>query len=154
MRNLPKWLFRLMKIPPQVAYALGLGPLIGRVVLLLITTGRKSGLKRVTPLQYEIIDGAYYLGSAYGVRADWYRNIEANPCVEIRVKRLRFEGLAEPVTDLEQITDFLEYRLKQRPRFVGQVMRSAGVPVNPSRDDIKAYAMESGLVIVRPLGDQ
>ena len=153
MRNLPRWLFRLMKIPPQVAYALGLGPLIGPVILLLTTTGRKSGLKRVTPLQYEIIDGAYYLGSAYGVRADWYCNIEANPRVEIRVKKLRFEGVAETVTDLEQITDFLEYRMKERPEFMHRVLGSAGVPENPTRDDIKAYAKDSALVIVRPVED-
>jgi len=151
MQNLPKWLYRLMKLGPQNAYKLGLGPLIGRVVLLLTTTGRKSGLKRVTPLQYELIDGAYYLGSARGDKADWYRNLVADPHVEIQVGRLRFEGIAEPVADIERITDFLEYRLKQRPRFVGRVMRSAGVPANPTRDDIKAYAMASGLVIVRPV---
>jgi len=42
-------------------YRAGLGPVIGRVVLLLTTTGRRSGLPRVTPLQYEQIDGAIYV---------------------------------------------------------------------------------------------
>ena len=50
-----------------------------RVVLLLTTTGRKSGLPRVTPLQFEEIDGAYYVGSARGAQADWFRNIVSNP---------------------------------------------------------------------------
>ena len=36
-------------------YKRGIGPT--RMVLLLTTTGRKSGLPRVTPLQYEDIDG-------------------------------------------------------------------------------------------------
>ena len=63
-RQLKKYLWRLMRIPPRVAYAIGLGPLIGRHVLLLTTTGRKSGLRRVTPLQYEEIDGVFYIGSA------------------------------------------------------------------------------------------
>jgi deazaflavin-dependent oxidoreductase (nitroreductase family) len=153
MQNLPKWQYRLMKIGPRNAYKLGLGFLIGRVVLLLTTIGRKSGLKRVTPLQYELVDGAYYLGSARGDKADWYRNILVDPRVEIQAGRLRFEGIAEPVADIERITDFLEYRLKQHPRFVGRVMRSEGVPANPTRDDIKAYAMNSGLVIVRSVED-
>lgn len=48
-------------------YALGLGPLIGQIVLLLTTTGRKSGKYRVTPLQYEEIDGIYYLGASRGL---------------------------------------------------------------------------------------
>lgn len=59
----------------RVLYAIGLGPLIGRIVLLLTTMGRKSGLPRVTPLQYEEINGDYYLGSARGLKADWLRNI-------------------------------------------------------------------------------
>ena len=35
-----------------------------KVVLLLTTTGRKSGLPRLTPLQFEVVDGEYVLGSA------------------------------------------------------------------------------------------
>jgi len=42
-------------------YSIGLGPLVGRIVLLLTTTGRKTGLLRVTPLQYEEVDGVYYI---------------------------------------------------------------------------------------------
>ena len=34
----------------RLLYAIGLGPLIGRIILLLTTTGRRSGMKRVTPL--------------------------------------------------------------------------------------------------------
>ena len=74
----------------RMLYAIGLGPVIGKIILLLTTTGRKSGLKRVTPLQYEEIDGKYYLGSARGMQADWVRNIQANPQVEIRVKVFEF----------------------------------------------------------------
>lgn len=69
----------------RVLYAIGLGPLVGRIVLLLTTMGRKSGLPRVTSLQYEEINGDYYLGSARGLKADWLRNIQSNPKVEIRV---------------------------------------------------------------------
>ncbi len=47
----------------RVLYAIGLGRLIGRIILLLTTTGRKSGLKRVTPLQYEKIGADYYVGA-------------------------------------------------------------------------------------------
>ncbi len=63
----------------RVLYAIGLGRLIGGIILLLTTTGRKSGLKRVTPLQYEKIGGDYYVGAARGVKADWVRNILAFP---------------------------------------------------------------------------
>ncbi|HUF00729.1 MAG TPA: nitroreductase/quinone reductase family protein, partial [Anaerolineales bacterium] len=58
MKNIQK-LHRLL-------YAIGLGPLVGRIILLLTTTGRRSGAKRVTPLQYELIGNDYYVGSARG----------------------------------------------------------------------------------------
>ena len=79
----------------RVLYAIGLGPIIGKIILLLTTTGRNSGLKRVTPLQYEEINGRYYLGSARGLKADWVRNIQVNPKVEVRVKSLNFQGQAD-----------------------------------------------------------
>ena len=82
MKNIQK-IYRLL-------YAIGLGPLVGRIILLLTTTGRKSGLKRVTPLQYEMIGTDYYLGAARGVKADWVRNIQSNPQVEVRVGAKQF----------------------------------------------------------------
>ncbi len=75
-------------------YAIGLGPLVGRIILLLTTTGRRSGLKRVTPLQYEMIGRDYYIGSARGIKSDWVRNIQTNPQVEVRAGAKHFHGTA------------------------------------------------------------
>ena len=57
-------------------YKHGYGPT--RVVMLLTTIGRKSGLPRVTPLQYEEVEGDYYIASARGADADWFKNIIVN----------------------------------------------------------------------------
>src|SRR5512142_708489 len=95
----------------RVMYAIGLGPLVGKLIVLLTTTGRKSGKKRVTPLQYEEIDGLYYLGAARGLKADWVRNIQACPEVEIQVGSKKFCGVAEVVNDLSKFADFMEVRL-------------------------------------------
>ena len=46
--RLPRWLWKFLRFGPQLAYAMGLGPLFGRVILLLTTIGRKSGRPRVT----------------------------------------------------------------------------------------------------------
>lgn len=142
--------FFRIKRPAKLAYRVGLGPVIGRIVLLLTTTGRKSGLARVTPLQYEIIDGQYYLASARGLRADWVRNIQANPAVTVRVKRQQFTGTALVDTNLDRITDFLEYRLARHPRMVGAIMKADGIPVPPRRADLEAYAAGLALVIITP----
>lgn len=142
-----------MRTPPvhlfKALYAVGLGPLVGRLVLLLTTTGRKSGLPRVTPLQYEEIDGAIYLGSSRGLKADWVRNILFNPLVKLQVKGRRFEGVAEVVVEPDQIADFLEYRLRKHPRMVGAILKAEGVGEKPGRGDLEAYAQKLALVIVR-----
>jgi deazaflavin-dependent oxidoreductase (nitroreductase family) len=146
-----KRVYRLTKKPPQIAYALGLGPLIGRKVLLLTTTGRKSGLPRVTPLQYEEIDGCYYVGSAMGTESDWYKNLSANPKVKVRVGRKKFQGIAETSTDIDRLVDFIEYRLKRNPRMLGAILKAHGMPTKPSRDELAEYSKNRALVVIRPL---
>lgn len=137
----------------RVLYAIGLGPVIGRVVLLLITTGRKSGLPRVTPLQYEEIGGDYYLGSARGLKADWLRNIQSNPTVEIRVGSKRMRGAAEVITDPSRFADFVEVRLERHPRMIGLIMeRAHGLPRRPTRAQLEELAKAEALVIVHPTG--
>ncbi len=134
----------------RALYAIGLGPLVGRLVLLLTTTGRKTGLPRVTPLQYEEIDGAIYLGSSRGQKADWFRNILANPHVEVRVKSRRFRGVAETVTDPLRIADFLELRLKRHPKMIGKILQHEGLPAQPERAQLEAYAAKLAMVVIRP----
>jgi deazaflavin-dependent oxidoreductase (nitroreductase family) len=135
----------------RVLYAIGLGPLVGRIILLLTTTGRRSGLKRVTPLQYELIGTDYYLGAARGVKADWVQNIQVNPQVEICVGAKQFQGLAEVVTDPAKFADFLEVRLERHPRMMGLMMeRIHHLSRYPSREQLEALANEETLVIVHP----
>ena len=133
----------------RLLYRSGLAPLLGQLVLLLTTTGRKSGLARVTPLQYEEVDGAIYVASARGVKADWYRNIGADPCVQVRIKSHEFEALAEPVTDPCRIADFLELRLQRHPKMVGAILKSVGLPASPSRGELEEYSRQLAMVIIR-----
>jgi deazaflavin-dependent oxidoreductase (nitroreductase family) len=136
----------------RVLYAIGLGPLIGRIILLLTTVGRKTGLKRVTPLQFEEIDGKYYLGSARGLKADWVRNIQCNPQVDIRVKSMRFRGQAEVVTDPARIADFIEVRLQRHPFMIGMIMQKAhGFSKRPSHEQLEKLAEKEALVIITPV---
>jgi deazaflavin-dependent oxidoreductase (nitroreductase family) len=135
----------------RMLYAIGLGPLIGRIILLLTTTGRRSGMKRVTPLQYEKIGEDYYLGAARGLKADWVRNIQNNPQVEVHVGAKHFQGTAEVVTDPSRFADFLEVRLERHPRMIGLIMeRAHGLPRRPSREQLEEMAKTEALVIVHP----
>ncbi|MBI3361904.1 MAG: nitroreductase family deazaflavin-dependent oxidoreductase [Chloroflexi bacterium] len=137
------WLIRAL-------YAIGFGPLIGRLLLLLTTTGRKSGLPRTTPLQYEEIDGAIYVASARGAQADWFRNVEANPRVRVRVKSCQFDGTAQAITDPSRIADFLELRLRRHPKMIGAILKSERLPAAPSRAQLEAYAARLAMVVIHP----
>jgi len=136
----------------RVLYAIGLGSLIGRIILLLTTTGRRSGKKRVTPLQYELIGSDYYVGAARGMKADWVRNIQSDPHVEVRVGAKHFSANAEIVNDPSRLADFVEVRLERHPRMIGFIMHKAhGLPKRPSREQLEKLAEKEALVIVHPV---
>jgi deazaflavin-dependent oxidoreductase (nitroreductase family) len=136
----------------RVLYAIGLGPLVGKIILLLTTTGRKSGLKRVTPLQYEMIGDEYYVGAARGVKADWVRNLQANPIVEVDVGSKHFSAKAEIVDDPCRFADFLEVRLERHPRMVGFIMQKGhGLASHPTRQQLEELAKTEALVILHPI---
>ena len=134
----------------RVMYAIGLGPIIGRIILLLTTTGRKSGLKRVTPLQYERIGDTYYVGSARGKKADWYQNLLENPSVKVEIKGEQFPSRADPIQDVEEIADFFELRLRRHPRMIRAMLRMEGLAGDFTREELIAFAGEKAVVILHP----
>lgn len=52
-------------------------------IMVLVHTGRRSGARRLTPLNYAEIDGDLWCVAGYGAVADWYRNLRATPTVEV-----------------------------------------------------------------------
>jgi deazaflavin-dependent oxidoreductase (nitroreductase family) len=60
-----------------------------QTILLLHTTGRRSGRHLLTPIAYFQTDDFYFLiGSNWGKEqnAGWYYNLQAQPCTTIEVK--------------------------------------------------------------------
>jgi deazaflavin-dependent oxidoreductase (nitroreductase family) len=121
-----------------------------RFVLLLTTIGRKSGLPRTTPLQYEELEAVYYVASARGVQADWYRNLLKDPQVLVQVKEKHFTARAMPIADPERIADFLQLRLERRPRFMGVMLRLEGLPRKYGRTELVEFARRLALVALYP----
>ena len=66
--------------------------------MVLTHTGRTSGLQRRTPVNYAEIDGELYCTAGFGQIADWYRNIRANPQVEVWLPSGWWTGLATDIT--------------------------------------------------------
>jgi deazaflavin-dependent oxidoreductase (nitroreductase family) len=77
----------------------------GTTVLLLTTTGRRSGEQRTTPLIYQEHGDAYLVVASKGGADEppaWYLNLEAKPDVEVQVKGDRFKGRARTATPDEK----------------------------------------------------
>ena len=93
-----KNLYRL----PVFLYRLGLGPLIGKYILILTTTGRKTGKMHRTPVEYYQHNGRIFVMSGFGTRPDWYKNLQANPQVGLNIHGQRLCARARaPETEAE-----------------------------------------------------
>ena len=68
-------------------------------IMVITHTGRKSGLKRQSPVNYAIIDGEVYCTAGFGKGSDWYRNMTVHPQVEIWLPDGWYTGVAEEITD-------------------------------------------------------
>ena len=145
-REIPDFIWRIMGwLNPRISSRFREGRKASRLVLVLTTTGRKSGRPHKTPLQYELVEGAYYVGSARGVRADWYRNLENEPKVTVAVAGKEFSAQAEAISDPVRIADFLEMRLERNPRMIGAMMRIEGLPAKYSRTELEEFASHKAL---------
>jgi len=108
-----KWIFKM----PIMHYKLGMGWMIGKYVLLLTTTGRKSGQPRHTPLEYEYDkeNDRYRVAAGWGGNTDWYKNLKANPKVYVQVGGRKFETVAEIASD-EEVAQYMMNVSKRHPR--------------------------------------
>jgi deazaflavin-dependent oxidoreductase (nitroreductase family) len=64
------------------------GQFEGAPLLLLHSTGAKSGLERIAPVMYQEVDGEYAVFASKAgapTNPDWYHNLRANPSAQIEV---------------------------------------------------------------------
>lgn len=102
------------------------GPWEGATMLLLHTKGAKSGLPRVNPLVY-LPDGKRYviIASKGGAPEDpqWYRNLLANPDVEIEVGTSTIPVRATEITGPER-DELYARQVVRRPAFAEYEQRT------------------------------
>lgn len=93
---------RMVYRSPIALYQLGLGPLVGRLFMILTTTGRKSGLPRRTALEFHQDDGRKYVMVGW-TESDWYKNILANPLVTLQTACGTERARARRLTTIEDL---------------------------------------------------
>jgi deazaflavin-dependent oxidoreductase (nitroreductase family) len=83
---------------------------------LLETTGRKTGLKRTTPVGDGLEGSTFWIVAEHGRRAAYVRNIEADPRVRVRVRGRWRPGTAHvvPEDDPRERQRMLSHRLAAR----------------------------------------
>ncbi len=98
----------------------------GHRVLLLTTTGRKSGEPRRTPVQYELIDGQTTIVAAGGGSPSppqWFLNVRADPQVTVQTGAEVWPAVARVADEGER--DVLWRRITQINPLLEQVQRRA-----------------------------
>ncbi len=61
--------------------------------------GRKSGKEYLTPVNYAVVDDEIFCTAGFGSISDWYRNMLANPKVELWLPERKDFYCAEDVSD-------------------------------------------------------
>jgi deazaflavin-dependent oxidoreductase (nitroreductase family) len=96
------------------------GPFEGGTLLLLTTTGAKSGKQRVSPLAYTA-DGDRFIIIASKAGAptnpDWYYNLLAHPTATVEVGTEQFEVKATPVLEEPERSRLYAKMVERMPGF-------------------------------------
>ena len=115
------------------------GPFAGSPLVLLTTTGAKSGKERTSPLVYTTDgDRIIIIASKAGAPTspDWYYNLVANPTVTVEIGTERFQARATVAEGAErdrlfdqqatQMPGFAEYQKKTTRQIPVVVLERAG----------------------------
>jgi deazaflavin-dependent oxidoreductase (nitroreductase family) len=105
------------------------GKLVRRSVLLLETTGRRTGKRRWAPVVYWKEDDSYFIGGgAAGMsRVDWIANLNADPNAAVWIRRKRIPVVAHRLKG-KAYKRAREYAFERWPHAVKYVRRS-GRPI-------------------------
>lgn len=126
LRRAFSWLNRFMIL----MWRLGLGIWMNDVrssgqIMVITHIGRKTGLRRQTPVNYALVDGELYCTAGFGRISDWYRNVRAQPKVEVWLPHGRWMG------EVEDITSSPDYTALMREVLIGSGFAAYLAGINP-----------------------
>jgi len=128
-----RWLKFAVKAPIFL-WRLGLGPIVGRVFMLITTIGRKTGLPRRTVVEYHVLpeNGRKYAPCAFGPKAQYYRNIVADPHVTIQTADGTERMIATRVTDDDELVAVYELFRRRDPVVLNRYLDSLDIRPDPA----------------------
>ena len=141
----------LFKLPVFI-YRLRLGWIFGHRFIMLIHVGRNSGRIRRTVLEvirYNKSSGECIVISAYGINADWYRNILLKPALEIQIGTKIFVPIQRLLDEDEAFDEFVEYE-RLHPFAVKNLLKLIGIQYDGSENGRKLLVDSFRMVSFRP----
>jgi deazaflavin-dependent oxidoreductase (nitroreductase family) len=117
---------------PILLFRAGLGPLVGRRLLLLHHTGRVSGLDRMVVLEVVSCDPhreTWTVASGFGPKADWYQNLRKQPKTLIQFGNRPHAVTAHFLTPDEGAEIMADYA-RRHPRMARRLCAFMGVPAD------------------------
>jgi deazaflavin-dependent oxidoreductase (nitroreductase family) len=124
---MPRWVTRLHAWVYRRSGGRFLGRMGGQPVLLLQTTGRRSGRTRTTPVQY-LVDGDTFVVVASNAGAarppGWYLNLRADPQARVDIGPRTVDVRAHEASGQERAE--LWQRLTTANRYLERAARKAG----------------------------
>ena len=148
----PKGWRRILLRAPVLLYRARLGFLLGHRFLMLEHVGRRSGAVRRTVLEVVTDTGdAVYVAAGWGEKADWFRNVRANPRVVVVLGARRFATLAREV-DHERASSVLGAYGDHHPKALARLAAFMLDDPGTSTDDRVHRLAETIPVVELPRG--
>ncbi len=125
--------------------------LVGAEWMLITTVGRKSGKPRdtmVDVMDYDKANDTYFVEVAYGSRADWYRNIQANPLFKAHVGRRKFQARAATLANADAGEIMVQF-FRRKPAYTRSVMAMVGMKFE-GEEELRALGSKLTLLAVHP----
>jgi deazaflavin-dependent oxidoreductase (nitroreductase family) len=143
-RGFIKWLLRA----PLLFYRLGLGELLARGRLVVLTTrGRVSGQSRHTIVEYRMHGSKIYLISGWGTLPHWVKNLQADPCGLIQAGPRRYSVRAQMVENTSEVLRALLLFRKPAPNVYDALL--ARITDAESVDARSLPSLASQLTVIR-----
>ena len=105
---------------------------MGNYIMVITTTGRKSGKPFTTPVGYQR-DGETVLSFNVNGTSNWYKNLAQNPLVTIEIKKQISQMRAVYVTDKNEIQQVLDLYKREQPTMLP---RFFGIPAEASGEEL------------------
>jgi deazaflavin-dependent oxidoreductase (nitroreductase family) len=149
-RGLLRWLLRW----PRWLYRAKLGWLLDKRFLLLTHTGRKTGRPHQTVLEivnYAPATGVFVVASGWGEKANWFRNLQAQPAVTITVGTQSRPALAVRLSETEATHALFAYAWQHPFAFRQMTRLITGQKISGLAENVRALARAIPLIALRPV---